>query len=133
MHSSVRIGPPRWRPAGFDVALAVLAAVAQEGRHAGGLTLSVTWLCQELPPPWLAALAPRLDACGTLFRFYVDPPQVRAVASSAPFPKLTASSQCVTKRKLYISFNIVVTSVWPLVPDLLPLADQRLVLPPLLG
>lgn len=61
------MGNPALQLKGFDVAIAVLAAVNQV------LPLHITWVCQTQPT---AALLPALLASGLRIHLHVNPPQV---------------------------------------------------------
>lgn len=67
VRSVLLVGNPALQLKGFDVAIAVLAAVNQV------LPLHITWVCQNQPT---AALLPALLASGLRIHLHVDPPQV---------------------------------------------------------
>ncbi|KAL3150732.1 hypothetical protein ABBQ32_000515 [Trebouxia sp. C0010 RCD-2024] len=66
VRSVLLVGNPALQLKGFDVAIAVLAAVNQV------LPLHITWVCQNQPT---AALLPALLASGLRIHLHVDPPQ----------------------------------------------------------
>ena len=69
--SVLLVGNPALPLKGFDVAIAVLAAVHRV------LPISVTWVCQTPPT---AAMVPGLASCGALrIALHVSPPQVGAL------------------------------------------------------
>ena len=67
VRSVLLVGNPALQLKGFDVAIAVLAAVNQV------LPLHITWVCQTQPT---AALVPALVASGLRIHLHVNPPQV---------------------------------------------------------
>ena len=69
MRSVLLVGNPSLQLKGFDVAIAVLAAVNQV------VPLHITWVCQTQPT---AALVPALLASGLRIHLHVNPPQVSA-------------------------------------------------------
>lgn len=69
VRSVLLVGNPALQLKGFDVAIAVLAAVNQV------LPLHITWVCQTQPT---AALLPTLLASGLRIHLHVNPPQVIA-------------------------------------------------------
>lgn len=66
--SVLLVGNPALPLKGFDVAIAVLAAVNRV------LPLAVTWVCQTAPTP---AMLPGLPGCGLRIALHVSPPQAR--------------------------------------------------------
>ena len=67
VRSVLLVGNPSLQLKGFDVAIAVLAAVNQV------VPLHITWVCQIQPT---AALVPALLASGLRIHLHVNPPQV---------------------------------------------------------
>ena len=66
--SVLLVGNPALPLKGFDVAVAVLAAVNRV------LPLDVTWICQSQPT---AAMVPALPGSGLQLRLHISPSQVR--------------------------------------------------------
>lgn len=73
VRSVLLVGNPALQLKGFDVAIAVLAAVNRV------LPLHITWVCQTQPT---AALVPALLASGLRIHLHVNPPQVGTQCST---------------------------------------------------
>ena len=71
--SVLLVGNPALPLKGFDVAVAVLAAVNRV------LPLDVTWICQSQPT---AAMVPALPGSGLQLRLHISPSQVRVVGAA---------------------------------------------------
>lgn len=77
VRSVLLVGNPSLQLKGFDVAIAVLAAVNQV------VPLHITWVCQTQPT---AALVPALLASGLRIHLHVNPSQVSELTAVGAMP-----------------------------------------------
>lgn len=77
VRSVLLVGNPSLQLKGFDVAIAVLAAVNQV------VPLHITWVCQTQPT---AALVPALLASGLRLHLHVNPSQVSRLSAVGAMP-----------------------------------------------
>lgn len=77
VRSVLLVGNPSLQLKGFDVAIAVLAAVNQV------VPLHITWVCQTQPT---AALVPALLASGLRIHLHVNPSQVSRLSALGAMP-----------------------------------------------